>query len=101
MPLGFIIASSPTARDLEKRTYTIHTPPTEKDEEFWVSGHARRVEQSSTDDQLAAVMTWARPGHGALFEFELDVAGWTTWLDFNTPNHRPRHHRWRSRLGGA
>ncbi len=93
---AFIVASSPKAGDLDRRPYTIHTPPTEQDEEFWVSGHARRVDRPAEIERLAAVMTWVNTEHEALFEFELDVAGWTTWLDFGTPKHRPQHHRWRA-----
>ena len=93
---AFIVADSPKAGDLDRRPCTIHTPPTEQDEEFWVSGHARRVDDPSTIERLAGVMTWAKPPHELLFEFDLDAVGWTTWLDFGTADHRPQHHRWRA-----
>ena len=94
---AFIVSGSPKERDLERRPYTIHTRPAEKDEEFWVSGHARRIEEPEVVERLATAMSWARPDHEALFEFDLDMAGWTIWLDFGTSKHRPQHHRWRAR----
>ncbi len=93
---AFIGVNSPKARDLDHRPYVIHTPPTKEDEEFWAGGHAHRVDEPSTIERLAAVMTWAKPEHEALFEFDLDAVGWTIWLDFGTPKHRPQHHRWRA-----
>jgi hypothetical protein len=94
---AFIGTRSPKARDLEQRPFTIHTPPAEEDEEFWVSGDALRFDDSTMIEQLAAAMSWAKPEHETLFEFDLDTAGWTIWLDFGTSSHRPQHHRWRAR----
>jgi hypothetical protein len=91
---AWVISGSPKARDLERRAYTIHTSLADEDEEFWVGGRARPIEDVSTIEATLAAMAWAKPGHERLFEFDLDRAGWTTWGDFGTPNHRPRHHRW-------
>ena len=34
-----------------------------------------------------------------LYEFRIDKALWTTWLDFGTTNHRPEYVRWSLTLG--
>ena len=93
---AWVITGSPKARDLERRPYTIHTALADEDEEFWVSGRAHPIEDAPVIERALAAMEWAKPEHERLFEFDLDRAGWTTWLDFGTPNHRPRHHRWRA-----
>ena len=33
--------------------------------------------------------------HHILFEFCLDRALWTRWLDFGKPEHRPNYVRWK------
>jgi len=91
---AWVITNSPKARDLERRSYTIHTALAEEDEEFWVGGRARPVEDSAVIERTLAAMPWAKSDHERLFEFYIERAGWTAWLDFGTPNHRPRHHRW-------
>lgn len=91
---AWVITDSPKARDLERRPYTIHTALAEEDEEFWVSGRAHPVEDAAANERTLAAMPWAKAEHERLFEFEIDRAGWTVWLDFGTPNHRPRHYRW-------
>ena len=91
---AWVITGSPKARDLERRPYTIHTALADEDEEFWVSGRAHPAEDAGVAERTLGAMPWAKPEHERLFEFDLDRAGWTVWLDFGTPNHRPRHHRW-------
>ena len=95
--VAFVLRESPKLRDLlEGRACTIHSQLADEDEEFWVSGHARAVEDASRVAAALPSMPWAKPEHELLVEFDLDRAGWTTWLDFMTVDHRPRHHRWRA-----
>ena len=91
---AWVITHSPKARDLERRPFTIHSALADEDEEFWVSGRAQRIEDATVIERAVAAMEWAKPDHERLFEFNLHRAGWTVWLDFGTPNHRPKHHRW-------
>lgn len=93
---AFVGTHSPKAGDLLRRAFTIHSALADEDEEFWVSGHARRVDEEARIEQLAALMEWAKPGQEWLFEFDLELAGWTRWIDFGTPRHRPQHYRWRT-----
>ncbi len=93
---AFVIADSPKARDLLSRPYTMHSQPTDEDEEFWVSGRAHAVDDAATVARLAAVMEWARTDEERLFAFDVELAGWTRWLDFTKPGHRPLHERWRA-----
>lgn len=93
---AFVGHRSPKGRDLAARPFAMHTPDAPEDEEFWAGGRARRVDDPELVRRLAAVMEWAKPDHEALWELDLDRAGWTVWLDFGTARHRPRHHRWRA-----
>jgi hypothetical protein len=93
---AFVGRRSPKGHDLLRGAYTIHSSLAEQDEEFWMSGRARRIDDPARVAQLSALMAWSKPDLEWLFEFDLDRAGWTRWLDFGTPRHRPQHHRWRA-----
>lgn len=93
--VAFIIGNSPKLRDLlEGRPCAIHSAPAVEDEEFWVRATAV-VAAPDRVAAAAAAMPWAQPEFELLVEFDLFEAGWTQWLDFGTPRHRPVHHRWR------
>jgi hypothetical protein len=96
---AFVIGRSPKMRDLLERPYTIHALPGDEDEEFWVSGHARRADDASSVALVAPAMPYAIRAHEILFEFELDIAGWTTWIGFGKEDIHPVHHRWRATAG--
>ena len=98
--VAFIVDSSPKYRDLlKRRQYAIHLMPGDEDEQLFFSGEA-----DYCDDELGfraragkAMGFFTELAHGEkLFEFRLDRALWTTWLDFGTPDHRPEHRRWRA-----
>lgn len=96
--VAFIMDSSPKIGDLRiRRQYSIHTLPGDEDEEFFLSGEARCCDQESEfRDRAAAAMGFATgvDEHHVLFEFLIDRALWTRWLDFGTPDHRPEYVRW-------
>ena len=96
---AFVVSTSPKLRDLlAGRPCVIHAAvPAPQDEEFWVQAHARPLDDPVRIEAALAAMPWAKPASEALMEFDLDRAGWTRWLDFGTPQHRPLHHRWTSR----
>ena len=98
--VAFIVDSSPKFRDLvQRRQYAIHALPGAEDEEFLVSGEAIRC---NDDAELRAEATVAMglangvSDHEILFEFAIDRALWTRWLDFGTPQHRPSREHWRA-----
>jgi hypothetical protein len=94
---AFVVAYSPKRRDLDdRRRYTIHANLAEEDEEFWVSGEARREGDESHRASVAAAMPYTVHDWEMLFEFDLELVGWTRWLDWGGPMHRPVHHRWRA-----
>ena len=98
--VAFIMDSSPKQRDLRvRKQYAIHLLPGKEDEEFNISGTA---ELNNDDPELresaAKAMGFATgvDEHHLLYEFRLDRALWTTWLDFGTPDHRPNYTRWKA-----
>jgi hypothetical protein len=97
--VAFIMDSSPIFKDLcERKQYSIHAQPGPLDEEFFVSGEAI---QSNCDRhfrlkaETAMGFATGIDDHHILFEFKIDRALWTTWVDFATENHRPKYTRWR------
>lgn len=95
--VAWVIEASPKARDLlEGRPCVVHSALAEEDEEFWVRGTARAVGDELRLEAALEAMPWAKRGVETLFEFDIALAGWTTWVDFGTPRHRPQHHRWRA-----
>lgn len=95
---AFIIDSSPKLRDLRsRRQFAMHTLPGEQDEEFFLSGEAVELDPASDfRDRAADAMGFVTgvDAHHVLFEFRFDRALHTEWLDFGTPDHRPRYLRW-------
>jgi hypothetical protein len=90
--------NSPKRLDLLRDgRYMLHMLPGKQEEEFWIRGVAKRV----TDDQLRARVVEAaasqqlriRPDEW-LFEYDVEEAGTTVWLDFGTVDHRPLRRFW-------
>lgn len=96
--VAFIMDSSPKLNDLRiRRQFSLHTIPGDQDEEFFISGEADELEPTSDfRDAVADAMGFATgvDAHHVLFEFRFDRALHTEWLDFGTPDHRPRYERW-------
>ncbi|MFN8638224.1 MAG: hypothetical protein U0360_01930 [Dehalococcoidia bacterium] len=96
--VAFIVGDSPKLRDLlAGRPCAIHSAPTIEDEEFWVRAFASALTDPARVAAASSAMPWAKPEFEVLVEFDLFEVGWTQWLDFGTPRHRPVHHRWRQR----
>lgn len=97
--LAFVLDSSPKIDDLRRTGhYAIHLMPGPEDEEFSVTGEA--VEITGDPDlrmRTATAMAFATgvDDHHVLFEFRIDRALHTRWLDFGTPGHRPQRRHWR------
>ena len=98
--VAFIMDSSPKIHDLEvRRPYVIHTLPGDEDEEFLVSGNAIACPgESNFRNSVADAMGFVTrvDEHHILYEFKIDRAFWTRWLDFGTPNHRPSRRLWKA-----
>jgi|TARA_B100001964_G_scaffold244268_1_gene325047 hypothetical protein len=98
--VAFIMDSSPKAKDLElRRQYAAHTLPGSEDEEFFVSGEAWTCnDETAFRSYVAKEMGFATgvDEHHILFEFAIDRALWTQWLDFGTAKHRPSYVRWKA-----
>ena len=98
--VAFVMDDSPKLHDLGDRgQYAIHTAVADEDEEFYLSGVARLRDDDATLGVAADVAMGFATGpvdeHHVLYEFLLDRALWTRWLDFRTPNHRPERSTWR------
>jgi hypothetical protein len=94
---AFIMEDSPKNGDLDANgRVAIHALPGDEDEEFFVSGAARRESGATLREQVSAAMPYddADERH-ILFEFSLRRALWTTWENFQQPGMKPIHHVWR------
>jgi hypothetical protein len=95
---AFVMEGSPKRRDLDTNGhFAIHALPGPEDEEFYVAGTARRVE----DPEIRVAVLAAMPYDDAddrhlLYEFSLERALWTTWENFQKPGMRPVHRVWRA-----
>lgn len=96
--VAFIIDSSPKIKDLQyRKQYSIHTLPGPEDEECFLSGEATECYSENEFRLEAATAMGFVTGvdeHHILYEFFLDRALWTRWLDFGTADHRAQHSRW-------
>lgn len=101
--VAFIMTSSPKAQDLVlRKQYSVHASLGTEDEEFFVSGIAETCEPDTAfRDEVIVAMGFATGVDDShrLFEFKIDRALWTRWLDFGTPKHRAQYVRWN--LGGS
>ncbi|MCC6237967.1 MAG: hypothetical protein IT299_10385 [Dehalococcoidia bacterium] len=95
--VAFVIAGSPKARDLlEGRPCVVYSALADEDEEFWVRGTAWAIDDRARIEGALQAMPWAKLDTETLMAFEIRDVGWTRWVDFGTPDHRPLHHRWRA-----
>lgn len=97
--LWAFVIESPKQRDLERASaggaseqrgqFAIHARLGADDEQFLVSGLARRVDDLDARRQIAASMPYddIDAGH-ILYRFEIDRALWTTWATPTSPTHR-------------
>jgi len=96
--VAFIMDTSPKLADLETRKqYAIHLLPGDEDEQFYISGVASNINEDMELRQDAEVAMGFATGvdeHHILYEFKLERALWTRWLDFGTPDHRPSQKLW-------
>ena len=84
------IMSSPKRQDLDRTgAYAIHSFLGAEDESFFVSGHARRVNDEHAWATVAAHMPYddVDEQHG-LYEFGVERALWTTWTTPSSPVYR-------------
>lgn len=96
--VAFVMDSSPKIKDLQvRKQYSIHTLPGCEDEECFLSGEAKYVDEDVRFRSKAATAMGFATGvdeHHILYEFLLDRALWTRWIDFGTKDHRPNRVRW-------
>ena len=89
---AFIGEASPKRRDLDRNgQYAIHERLGDKDEEFTVSGTARRIEDPDTRSTVTAAMPFEVNDTEILYSFEIDTALWTTWTTPTDPVRRIWH----------
>jgi hypothetical protein len=96
--VAFIMDSSPKLKDLSPTGhYALHAWPGSEDEEFVIGGEARPCDHdASLREAVAEAMGFAIgvDTHHILFEFFIDQALWTRWLDFGTADQRPSRRLW-------
>jgi hypothetical protein len=91
----FIIGRSWKYRDLVRDPrFALHAFPADEDEEFYVGGEARPVNDADVREAVIGTHHY-RPGEEErLFELRLDRALHTTWTNWAKPDMRPNHTRW-------
>jgi hypothetical protein len=99
-------ADSPKRLDLVRDgRYVLHMLPGKQEEEFWIRGVARRVTGAETRAMVVEAGAQRAESDGGplrikpdewLFEYDIEEAGTTVWLDFGTPDHRPLRRLWSS-----
>lgn len=98
--IAFIVNRSHKYRDLlDRHWFAIHAMPGEEDEECYLAGRATCID----DERAFRARAYAAMGfvhemadHEVLFEFHMDRALHTIWLDFGTKDHRPQFQRWQA-----
>jgi Pyridoxamine 5'-phosphate oxidase len=106
----FIGGQSPKAHDLLRDgRYALHSfPPAEGDEEFYLSGNARRVDDPGVRFSVAQVARIGSHKKGdhyeassreILFELDLDACLHTTWQMSGKPGTSAHHTIWRPGRG--
>ena len=94
-----MLDTSPKKRDLDERhQHGIHASLGAEDEEVYLSGAAvmRDADRAlrAEADVAMGFATGPADDHHVLYEFLIDRAMWTRWLDFGTPDHRPDRVIW-------
>ena len=98
---AFVLDTSPKCGDLRRSgAYAIHTTQAPEDEEVYLSGTVNEVDDDvefrAATDIAMGFATGPADRHHILFEFLIERALWTRWLDFGTPDHRPERRLWTS-----
>jgi len=97
--VAFVLHTSPKCADLRgSGQYAIHSAQAPEDEEVYISGIAHDIDgdavlRAAADIAMGFATGPADENH-ILFEFTIDRALWTRWLDFGTPDHRPERRLW-------
>lgn len=95
--LWAFVIESPKQRDLERDgQFAIHARLGADDEQFLVSGLARRIADLEARERIGETMPFddIDDGH-ILYRFDIDQALWTTWATPTNPTHRS----WAARSG--
>lgn len=88
--LWAFVIQGPKQLDLDRNgQYAIHARLGPADEEFTISGTARRSDNPAHRTAVTAVMPYndIDPSH-ILYSFDIDSAFWTTWTTPTDPVHR-------------
>ena len=87
--------NSPKHGDLERDgRYALHTPPAREDEEVMLRGRALQVTDAETRAAFATAAPHALGEHDVVYELRIDIALWTTWRAYGSPEAAPIFKRW-------
>ncbi|HET9200351.1 MAG TPA: pyridoxamine 5'-phosphate oxidase family protein [Dehalococcoidia bacterium] len=100
----FVVETSPKLQDLLRDPrYALHAFPAEQDEEFYVAGRARRMDDDATRYTAAQAAQigshrvgdhFEAPADEVLFELSIERALHTTWENWAKPGTRPIYTKW-------
>lgn len=99
-PTGLYVAvnhQSPKRWDLERNgRYALHAPLGDRDEEFVITGHARRVRDDETRAEIKAAAGHVIHDADWLFEFHIEHCLHGYWVNPGQPGTYPVRRQWRA-----
>jgi hypothetical protein len=99
----FVVEMSPKLRDLdEDGRFALHCFPADLDEEFYVTGTARRALEPGLRERVVAATGGKLGTHDfeVLVALDLEHALHTTWENWGQPHTRPRYEKWHAPRAG-
>jgi hypothetical protein len=91
----FVMEKTWKYRDLQRDPrFALHAFPADEDEEFYVGGVARSVEDAEVREAVIATHHYRPSDEERLFELRLDRALHTTWSNWAKPGMEPNYTRW-------
>jgi hypothetical protein len=100
----FVVKTSPKLNDLTRDgRYALHAFPADQDEEFYLAGRARRIDDQATRYSAAQAAQigshrvgdhFEPPADEVLFELSIERALHTTWENWAQPGTRPIYEKW-------
>ncbi len=88
---------SPKFRDLQRDgRYALHTALAPDDEEFFLRGRVVPSNDAARRVRFAADAPYTLQEDEFVFDFDIEIALWTTWHHPGQPDTRPIRQRWRA-----
>lgn len=91
----FIPESTPKGKDLVRTDrFAMHAMPGKNDEEFYIKGIARRVENPLLHKEVYDSITFTTGKDDPLYELQINKCLWSYWENVGKPGTYPVRQRW-------